>query len=712
MKSNKETVYELIKRYSNSLTAQEPSGFSTQYLSEKLQMQRTNISSILNQLVHEGLIEKINGRPVLYKLKESVSFSGKEVSCFKSLIGVEASLKNPVQLAKAAILYPQQSLSTLIVGPSGSGKTYFAQLMRQFAVDNGILSASAPFVKMNCKHYVGQEERMDVELFGSGDNLLEQSRHGFLFVDAIHLLPASAKARLMEVVEHHQYVPLDGGAPVSTNVILVCACNDDVDNVILESLLQKFPIKIDLPALAERPMDERLQLIQHFFTMEAARTNRVLTINSEVLRNLLLYDCPQSIKQLRNDIQIGCANAYVREFASTSGTLNVFISDFNHYVRKGFLNYKTHRETLEQIIPENYSYAFSARDMAKTELVESELKQQSIYDRINTKMVELQDRGLPQSDIRRIVSVEMENAFKRYQTQLTKAVVNKDQLSKLVDPRIITHVEDFLNALAQTRNQPYPLSVFYGLSLHLDALLKRNTEKQVLNNAQISDVVATHKTEYAACLRFAETIESTFNVRLPIDEVVLMTLFLVDATPEETVSPKPVVLVVMHGSSTASSMAEVINALVKGENTYAYDLSLDKDPQVAYRELKQLMVSIDRGKGIVVLYDMGSIKTMVETIVAEVPLKVRLIHMPITLVGLDLARKATFEDKLDVVVDGVLESMRSYLSVVPQPVSAPLKPVLITLCSTGEGGAVHLKNYLMKTMGVADEDIIPLAISD
>ena len=47
----------------------------------------------------------------------------KHLSCFSKLIGVNGSLKNAVQLAKAAILYPEDAMSTLIVGDQGTGKT-------------------------------------------------------------------------------------------------------------------------------------------------------------------------------------------------------------------------------------------------------------------------------------------------------------------------------------------------------------------------------------------------------------------------------------------------------------------------------------------------------------------------------------------------------------------------------------------------------------
>ena len=74
---------------------------TTLFLSEKLNMQRTNISTLLNQLVKEGKVKKIDGRPVLYQLV----FNENEKRDFESLIGHDQSLKEAIMLAKAVPFY-------------------------------------------------------------------------------------------------------------------------------------------------------------------------------------------------------------------------------------------------------------------------------------------------------------------------------------------------------------------------------------------------------------------------------------------------------------------------------------------------------------------------------------------------------------------------------------------------------------------------------
>lgn len=65
---------------------------------------------------------------------------------------------------------------------------------------------------------------------------------------------------------------------------------------------------------------------------------------------------------------------------------------------------------------------------------------------------------------------------------------------------------------------------------------------------------------------------------------------------------------------TASSMMDVVNRWQAAGNAYAYDMPLDKDMQQAYDELKAAVQELNRGQGILLVYDMGSLRTMAEII--------------------------------------------------------------------------------------------------
>lgn len=711
MKSNKEIVYDFILNYFTSNVTDEVQGVSTSLLSEELHMQRTNISALLNTLVKENRIEKLNGRPVLYRLINMPNMNSKEQSCFKKLSGHDGSLKNAVQLAKAAILYPQHNLHTLILGPSGSGKSYFASLMYEFAMEHNIIKNDAPFIKFNCRLYEDCENELCFHLFGNEGNAVQSAFHqasgGVLFIDHIDVLTAPARDALFGIMEQEKHEGQD--------VIIICATNDSINTTLKETFMAKFSVNILLPSLQSRNMEERLALIQTFFTNEAMKMKRVIKINSELLRCVLLYHCENNVKQLKMDIKIGCANAYVREFNTAIDELHIYIHDFPAYVRKGFLYYKDYRDIIEHLIPQNYSYTFSSELMEKIKDSFPLRKETSetVYDIIERKARELRERGIIEEDINTIVSVDIESDFRMINNKLVNAHVNKESLAKIVDDKIIHLVEQFLNQASERFGKVYPVSTFYGLCLHLSATLERANKAQHLPNNKIMEIVETYKDEYIFCMNFASKLEKEFNFRLPIDEVVFITMFLCDKSLQTQAIKKPVVLVAMHGESTASSIANVVNTLVKGNTTYAYNLSLDKDMQVAYEELKCYIKEIDQGKGVLMLYDMGSLKTMGEMIAQETGIRIRMVETPATLIALDCSRKASCDTSLDNVFESVMESYQQSFSFLKDSYHRQTNSsVIITLCMSGKGAALQMKQYLEKHIDMEKLDILPYAISD
>ena len=143
-------VYQYVKSETENLNSSEIDNFvgvTTNQVAENCNIQRSNASKDLNSLVREGLIDKLDGRPVRYVCKsvfrhkplskyvESYletepnvkppkkveTFTSEDI--FKRVVGAYGSMKNSTEQAKAAILYPEDAMSTLIVGEQGTGKT-------------------------------------------------------------------------------------------------------------------------------------------------------------------------------------------------------------------------------------------------------------------------------------------------------------------------------------------------------------------------------------------------------------------------------------------------------------------------------------------------------------------------------------------------------------------------------------------------------------
>lgn len=696
MQTNKEKVYDFIRLY---FTGNSGNGVSTNYIAKALNMQRTNVSSILNALVAGGKIQKTNSRPVLYYIKSDDSDTAD--TCFSNLVGHSGSLKRAVQLAKAAVLYPQKSLPTAIVGAQGTGKNHLAMLMHKLAVKSGVLLPDAVCVTFDCKSCAGNEQLAIDELFGDGDNEgpFSAAQYGVLYIDNAHLLSARVRNLLVSRIE--ETMRENAGERSSPMVIVGC---DSKNRVACDDFSTSLPIVIELPLLSERPMSERLDLIRTFLTMESVRLKKTLCIGAEVLRCLLLYDCEANCMQLKGDIKIGCANAYVREHNSSADTYQLFMGDFEHYVRKGFLKYKTYREEIEQLIPSDYDYSFSEASMETSAVDRERLTYTNMYEELDRKAVELAARGLEEDDVNLILSTDVETMIQSYQGELTKRVVNKEQLSMLVDKRIIHLVETFLDEASLKLERIFPNTVFYGLCLHLNAAINRRVFDKKIPPKQITEIIEHFRAEYFLCLQFTAKLKQEFGTEFPLDEVVFLTTIICYRAPTSDTGNKPVVLFAFYGEGVADSICRTVANLTRLDNVFSFELVFEKEQKEIYESLKQYISSIHRGKGVIVVFDNAFLREMLSSMEEELHIVIRQRPIPIITMGVEFARKAAVDENIDTVYQSTMRSLGAGAVESPE--------TIVTLCSTGEGGARTIKEYIQRYGQVEDMRIVPLAISD
>ncbi|MGG7059024.1 PRD domain-containing protein [Clostridium tertium] len=686
MKNVKETVYEFIQQeiYSKS---ESKIGLQTKTIAESLGLHRSNVSTILNELVKEGRLIKTTTRPVYYKIPEAIQYST-ENSCFAQLIGYNGTLKNAVQLAKAAILYPRSSLNVLLSAKTGCGTSYFASLMFQFAKSKGILAQNAPYVKVDCRHYSKNVSVLSEELFGGGGDLNKscfvKAQGGMLFLNNIDLLDAKQQSRLFAFLDSGKIYSEDKSESIDCNdLFLVLACSPQSSLEINRII----PVTIELPELKDHSMKERFELINHFFKVEASNSDRCIEVTTEAIKALLLSDFTYNIKGLELEIKTACANAYLRVVNEAEQGLCVCVNDFKGEVRKGLLNLKGYDNETYVLLGNRDSIIY---DKKATILGYDEFNYgDDMYSEIKKQYDELNNLGINDSSIKDVMNNHISNLFKKYNyySGLNDSN-NLEQLSKIVDKKVIDIVTHFLNNTKKELRRDIKPSIFYGLCLHINSLLTLNFDKQRMDNDQIVKIIQDYPREYASSVQLATILKENLDLNLPIHEIVLIAMFLIELD-ESKDNGHPVLLYIMHGNETASSLKDVTNSLTQCNNAYSYDLALDIGSKQAIGEIKSLIKKIDCGKGVIVIYDMGSIKTMIETISEEIDVKVRCINIPITLVGIDVARKCSMESDIDYVYHMAnleINKMREN--------TEKHNNIIVTLCHTGEGGAIQLKNYI------------------
>lgn len=639
-KNNKERVYEFITTYSLEYEHDEYPRFTTNFLSQKLNMQRTNLSSILNQLVNEGKLIKQKGRPVMYQY---INLSEEAEQVFKRLIGYDQSLKDAVAGAKATILYPKGKPSILIIAQRGCGAHYFAETVFEFAVKSGVVKNREALLVFDCKAYQENPDYRQKLLFGTEDEvgILNQSEDGMLFINHIDMLPAYERRRLLSTKEKG---------------ILICRTDLSVDQEIYHSLQERTDFEIKLPNLNERSMEERFQLIQSFLCDEIKNIGKNLEMDSNILSALLLYESDDNVTGLKKDIHTGCVNCYARKGSSKNKFIEILLSDFPTYVRKGLIYSKTHKEELEELVSEQYVYAFTHSTMLKKQAQKSEEKR-DIYQSIDDRKKKYKKQEIEEEEIDAYVSIALKEDFQKYYNELSGKISNRNMLENIIANKMIEHVDLFLKKAEETFQIKYDEKIMCALCLHMNSALIRNESKQRVSNEEIVQMTVSYPQEYQLAQEFILETEEVFHTRLNVDEIVFVMMFLL----EERVTKKQqvVTLIAMHGDHSAQEVVKTVNILSNENNTYAFNLPLDQNMKEAYEDFKKEIIRIDQGKGIILIYDMGSLRTMAESIAAETNIDIRFVESPITLIGVACSNKASEEKGIEEIYGYLQENFKT-----------------------------------------------------
>ena len=700
MRKKIDEVLDFIVEYTMHHKYDQYPTFTTQLLSEKLSMQRTNISSILNQLVAEGKVVKKGGRPVLYQLNNDINRM--EEGNFSNVIGHKQSMKEAIMIAQAAILYPQKNTSILLIAESGSGVRYFSKEIHQFAIKSRIVKENAPFIIFDCRNFMESPETIGKLIFGNRDNqgILFQANKGVLLIKNADLLPGYERTVLFSILkEMNLYADENIHLPNDFKCILICTIGKQTDAGTIEIYKDKIDFIIDIPSLIERGIDERYELITHFFKNEARMLGRTISTQSSLLHSLLLYETKNNIRGLQNDIHTGCANSYARFHGNKKQSIEILLSDFPNYVRKGMIYYKSYRQQINTLVPGGCKYSFTQDEVLKTNAI---IKSKNIYQSLDSKKRELKKHDINEDDINRIVSLDLHEEFLDYYKRIIHPLHTLEQLQNFISQTLISNVRSLLDDIEIELGYSVSDSVFYGICMHLNTALIRMNGKQRISNEEIKRLTEVYPKHYQVSKMFIEAIEKEFGMQLNIDEVVYIMMFLL-SEKEVEIADTVVTLIVMHGDSSGTSIATVINKMTNGNTTFGYNLSLESNMEQAYGELKELIRTINRGKGLLIIYDMGSIRTMIESISFEEQIPVEFMEMPVTLLGIACNNKAIEGHSLQEIYTYLQENFRD----IQYTRNNNHKKVIIVVSNSQEEASQAI-TYLEKTCNLNMVEIIGL----
>lgn len=269
-----------------------------------------------------------------------------ENDTFKRLIGYNGSLSIQISQAKAAVLYPPKGLHTLLLGPSGVGKSQVAECMYEFAKTNKVISENAPFVVFNCADYADNPQLLLSQLFGyekgafTGANndkqgLVEKCNGGILFLDEVHRLPNEGQEMLFYLLDKGKFRRLGESESLhESDIMIIAATTEDVKASLLLTFRRRIPMVIELPALSERPVEERFEIIKKFLVEESLRVRKDILVKGEVINALMSYDCIGNIGELKSDIQVSCARGFLTSKINNIEQIIISLQEISSHIKE------------------------------------------------------------------------------------------------------------------------------------------------------------------------------------------------------------------------------------------------------------------------------------------------------------------------------------------------------------------------------------------
>ena len=357
----KEIVFEELKKRCEEYAIEEHTRFTAVSIADALHISRNTVSQYLNERVKTGDVIKINSRPVYFFVREAVEnkWSGVVTKCtfdsfeqlaqelvgdaqdFEQLIGCNNSLSSVVEHCKAAVSYPG-GLPILINGPTGTGKSMIASMMYEYAVNQNIIGKNKKFVAVNCSEYANNPELLTTNLFGNvkgaytgadEDNpgLISLADGGLLFLDEVHCLKAECQEKLFFFMDKGMYHKVgDNENWYYSKCRLVFATTEDPQNVLLKTLLRRIPITITVPALKDRPLIEKRELIYTIFTKESKRLGKEILISNLAYQSLMDFEFIGNVGALKNAIKAACANSFLVHQGEPK--LKIQVADLPDYI--------------------------------------------------------------------------------------------------------------------------------------------------------------------------------------------------------------------------------------------------------------------------------------------------------------------------------------------------------------------------------------------
>jgi transcriptional regulator with PAS, ATPase and Fis domain len=224
---------------------------------------------------------------------------------FPNIIGESLAMRGLLSLIRK--VSPTDS-TVLILGESGTGKELIAT-----SIHENSERSDRPLIKLNCAAIPG--ELLESELFGHEKGAFtgaakfkpgkfDMANGGTIFLDEIGDMPLNLQAKILRVLQEHEFYRVGGSRTIKVDVRVIASTNKNLERMVQEGTFREDlfyrlnVFTLHLPPLRERKED--IPLLVDYFLQQAPKK---VEISSVALQMLLAFAWPGNIRELQNTIE-------------------------------------------------------------------------------------------------------------------------------------------------------------------------------------------------------------------------------------------------------------------------------------------------------------------------------------------------------------------------------------------------------------------------
>ena len=228
---------------------------------------------------------------------------------FDRIVGASGALQRVLDVVRKVA---RSNTTVMVRGETGTGKELIAG-----AIHHNSLRAARNFVKVNCAAL--QENLLESELFGHEKGAFtgadkqrigrfEQADGGTLFLDEVGDMSSNTQAKILRVLQEHEFERLGGTRTIRVDVRLIAATNRNLATMVAagqfrEDLYYRIHvIHLPVPPLRER-REDILWLAERFLAEMGASDGKPYALSARAADALANYPWPGNIRELRHCLE-------------------------------------------------------------------------------------------------------------------------------------------------------------------------------------------------------------------------------------------------------------------------------------------------------------------------------------------------------------------------------------------------------------------------